>query len=337
MEPGIVQFYIGLNIFFIFISVNFFSTNFTSMKRVLLIMMAGCLSFPLVAQRMLDVVSLSGRYGLPQEYEETYAGTATEFGSINSITAGIRLSNKNMIPISFNHFYFNVQGDPEIPEDLANPIIINGFILRTGWYQRLGNKNAIQILIAPRIMSDFVNLDFNSFQMGGLLTYEKEFNDELTMAFGAMYNQELFGPYLVPLVDLHWQVSSKWRIDGMLPITARVVYSVNDNMSVGFNHFGLITTYYLGAEAYASDYMERTSIDLSLFLRQRLGGNFFVEGMVGRTFGRSYLQYAADQKVPFSLPLVSFGDDRVTESETFKDGMILTLKLVYNITYPAWE
>ncbi len=332
-----MQFYFGLNIFFIFNSVNFYSTNFTAMKRVLLIMLAVCMSFPVFAQRTLDLVSLTGRYGLPQEYKETYSGTATEFGSINSITAGIRLSNKNMIPISFNHFYFNVQGDPEIPEDLANPIVINGFILRTGWYQRFGNGHALQLLIAPRIMSDFKNMDGNSFQMGGVLTYEKEFNDDLTMAFGAIYNQELFGPYLVPLVDLHWQISPKWRIDGMIPVTLRVVYSVNDNMSVGFNHFGLITTYYLGNDSYTGDYMERQSIDLSLFLRQRLGGNFFVEGMVGRTMGRSYKQYAGDQKVSFALPLVTFGDTRVVKNETFGDGMILTLKLVYNISFPAWE
>ena len=307
------------------------------MKRILLILLAAYLSFPVLAQRTLDLVSLTGRYGLPKEYKETYSGTATEFGSINSITAGIRLSNKNMIPISFNHFYFNVQGDPETPEDLANPIVINGFILRTGWYQRFGNGTAIQLLIAPRIMSDFKNLDGNSFQMGGVLTYEKEFSDELTMAFGAIYNQELFGPYLVPLVDVHWQISPKWRIDGMIPVTARVVYSVNENMSVGFNHFGLITTYYLGNDAYAGDYMERQSIDLSLFLRQRLGGNFFVEGMVGRTMGRSYKQYGGDQKVSFALPLVTFGDDREVKNETFNDGMILTLKLVYNIPFPAWE
>ena len=147
------------------------------MKRVLLILMAGCICFPIVAQRMLDVVKLTGRYGLPQEYKEIYGGTATEFGSINTITAGIRLSDRTKIPVSFNHFYFNVQGDPEIPENLANPIIINGFILRTGWYQRFGNGHAIQLLVAPRIMSDFKNLDGNSFQMGGVLTYEKEFHD----------------------------------------------------------------------------------------------------------------------------------------------------------------
>jgi len=332
-----MQFYFGLNIFFIFISVNFCSTNFTAMKRVLLLLIAGSMSFPVLAQRMLDVVKLTGRYGLPQEYKEIYTGKATEFGSINTITAGITLSDKTKIPISFNHFYFNVQGDSEIPENLANPIIVNGFILRTGWYQYFGNGNAIQLMVAPRLMTDFKNVDGNSFQIGGMAVYEKKFREELTMSFGAIYNQELFGPYLVPLVDLHWQVSSKWRIDGMIPITLRVVYSVNDNMSVGFNHFGLVTTYALGHEAYAGDYLERQSIDLSLFLRHRLGGNFFVEGMAGYAVGRKYNQYAGDQKVNFAIPLVKFGDDRVAKNETFKDGMILTLKLIYNLAFPAWE
>ena len=64
---------------------------------------------------------------------------------------------------------------------------------------------------------------------------------------------------------------------------------------------------------YAGDYMERQSIDLSLFARQRLYKNFFIEGMVGRAFGRSYKQYAGDQKVSFAIPLVTFGDDRTAK------------------------
>ncbi len=31
--------------------------------------------------------------------------------------------------------------------------------------------------------------------MGGVVTYDKKFREDLTMSFGAMYNQELFGPY----------------------------------------------------------------------------------------------------------------------------------------------
>lgn len=307
------------------------------MKKLMFFFISLCLIMPLSAQRMLDVVTLTGRYGFPREYMDTYAGTATEFGSINSITAGVSVTNKFKIPISINHFYFNAQGDSEIPEDLANPIVLNGFILRTGIYKYFGNGNAIQVLIAPRLMSDFKNLDGNSFQMGAMFSYEKTFHEDLAMSFGAMYNQELFGPYLVPIVDLHWQVSDRWRIDGMLPITARVAYKVNENMSAGFNHFGLITSYYLGEDAYAGDYMERQSIDLSLFLRQRIAGKFLVEGMVGRTFGRSYKQFAGDQKVNFAIPLVTFGDDRTVKNATFKDGMILTLKLVVSLPYPAWE
>ena len=304
------------------------------MKRLAILLISACIGLPLSAQKTIDILSLSGRYGTPQPYEDTYTTEASESGSINSLTAGFNLSEKTMLAINVNHFYFNVNGDPEIPDDIANPIKINGFILRTGIIQKLGNGRALQVLIAPRLMSDFQNLDGNSFQMGGVITYEKKFREDLTMSFGAMYNQELFGPYLVPLVTLDWQLSEKWNISGMLPVTARVVYKVNENLSAGFNHFGLITTYYLGNENYAGDYMERQSIDLSLFLRQRIHKMVFIEGMVGRTFGRTYKQYEGDQKVDFGIPLVTFGDDRTVKNVTFKDGLILTLKLVVNIPRP---
>ena len=166
------------------------------------------------------------------------------------------------------------------------------------------------------------------------LVMRRNYNDDLTLGFGAMYNQELFGPYMVPLFLLNWQVSSKWNINGMIPVTARVEYKPMDNLTIGFNHFGLITTYYLGDEAYAGDYMERMSIDLSLFARQKLFGPVYLEGMVGRSFARSYKQYEGDQKVTFAIPLVTFGDNRTVKNVTFNDGILLQLKLVINILRP---
>ena len=120
----------------------------------------------------------------------------------------------------------------------------------------------------------------------------------------------------------------------MIPVTAKVHYRVNDGLDVGFNHFGLITSYYLGNEDYAGDYIERQSIDLSLFARQRLFGGIFIEGMIGRAFGREYNQYAGDQKVSFAIPLVAFGDNRTVKNVTFNDGMIFTLKLIFNMKVP---
>jgi len=254
---------------------------------------------------------------------------------INALTYGKKLTPKTMFVINVNHFYFNVKDEAEMPAEIASPIIINGIILRIGIVQEFKNGGELRLLAAPRLMSDFQNLDGNSFQMGGIASYQNDLNSRLNLGFGAMYNQELFGPYMVPLVLLDWQASERWYIEGMIPVTLKVHYRVNDGLDVGFNHFGLITSYALGNEAYEGDYMERQNIDLSLFARQRLYKNLFVEGMVGRTFGRSYTQYEGDQTVSFAIPLVTFGDERTAKNVTFNDGLVFSLKLIFNLKIPT--
>jgi hypothetical protein len=306
------------------------------MKRSALIFLILVFGLSLHAQERgtKDIISISGRYGLGQDYKSTYDGKATEYGMLNSLTAGFKLAPRTMFAININHFYFNVQDEAEMPDDIASPIIVNGFILRAGIIQQFNNGGKLQLLVAPRLMSDFQNLDGNSFQWGGLATYQNDLSEDLNLGFGAMFNRELFGPYLVPLFLLDWKVSERWYIEGMIPVTLKVHYRVNEGLDVGFNHFGLITSYYLGDENYAGDYMERTSIDLSLFARQRLYKNFFIEGMVGRTFGRSYYQFDGDETITFGLPLVSLGDDRTANNVTFNDGLIFTLKLIFNMKVP---
>ena len=155
------------------------------------------------------------------------------------------------------------------------------------------------------------------------------------MSFGAMYNQEFFGPYLVPLVNLDWQISERWSIAGLFPVYGKVKYQVNERLSTGLSHFGLITTYRLGDPEYEGDYIERKSIDETLFARYKLGGNFDVEARVGYALGRSYAQYEADQKVDFSLPLIGFGDDRVQKNVSFHDGAIASLRFIYSVPIPV--
>ncbi len=281
-----------------------------------------------------DVISLSGRYALSSEYKELYDGNAQEIGALNALTYGTKVAPNTKFVINVNHFYFNVKDEQEMPDGIASPINIHGIILRTGIQQTLGNGGMIQALIAPRLMSDFQNVDGNSLQLGGILSYQNDLNENLSLGFGAMYNQEFFGPYLVPIFLLNWQVSERWFIEGMIPVTFKVHYRVNEGLEVGFNHFGLITSYWLGDEEYTGDYMERQSIDLSLFARQRLFSNFYIEAMAGRSFGRGYKQYAGDDKISFGLPLVAFGDERNVKNVTFNDGMIFTVKLIFNMQIP---
>lgn len=274
------------------------------MKRLAFLPIILVFGFALQAQERgtKDILSLSGRYGLPQEYKEVYEGKATEIGMLNSLTAGFKLAPKTMFAINVNHFYFNVKDEAEMPEDIASPIKINGFILRAGIIQEFNNGGKLQVLIAPRLMSDFKNMDGNSFQFGGLLTYQNDLNESLNLGFGAMFNQELFGPYLVPLFLLDWQASERWYIEGMIPVTLKVHYRVNKGLDVGFNHFGLITSYALGDENYAGDYMERQSIDLSLFARQKLYKNFFIEGWWGELWEDLMSSMRATRKLASLYP-----------------------------------
>ncbi len=283
------------------------------------------------SQETLDVFTLSGRYGFPQSYDSIYKSKANEYGAMAALVAPIKMNEKSIWYNSLNYFFFHVGNDEDTPPEIMNPIDLHGIILRTGLYQKFSKDRAVQIFLAPRFMSDFKNVNSDHFQMGALFLYEKKFREGLKMGFGVMYNQEFFGPNLVPLVNLDWQVSDRWSIAGLFPIYGKVKYKVNERFSTGWSHFGLITTYRLGDPAYEGDYMERKSIDETLFARYQLYGNIFLEGRFGYALGRSYAQYEADQKVDFTLPLVGFGDNRIQKNISFHDGFIASVRFIYNV------
>ncbi len=224
-----------------------------------------------------------------------------------------------------------VYNDIRMPAGLANPLSLQAFILQTGLYQKFGNGQGIQLLFAPRFMTDFEDAGRESFQFGGIVMYEKRFHDQLMMRFGAMYNDEMGGHMVIPLVYSDWQINSKWSLVGMWPIFGKINYKVSENFSTGISHFGMITSYSLGHPDYEGDYIERTSIDLALFGRIRVARNFHLEGRLGYSVGRLYEQFDADQTVPFRLSIISFGDERVAKNVLFNPGPIVNLRLVYNL------
>ncbi len=218
-----------------------------------------------------------------------------------------------------------------MPAEVANPIHLHSFILQTGLYQKFDNGRGLLLLVAPRFMTDFEDDAGKGFQFGGLAMYEKKYHDDLLLRFGLMYHDELGGTYLVPIVHTEWQINSKFSLNGMWPIYGKFNYHVNENFTAGISHFGLLTSYRLGNPNYEGDYIERTSIDLSLFGRIRLAGNLHLEGRFGYALGRSYAQYSADQTVPLRITILKFGDERVAKNTEFNPGPIISLRLAYNL------
>ena len=257
------------------------------MKQITIFLILFLVSCGLRGQESLDILTVSGRVGVPQSYDSIYESKASEYGLMLSLVAPIEVNERSIWYNSVNYFYWHVNNDEDTPPEIVNPIDIHGIIIRTGLYQKFSEDRGLQIFLAPRFMSDFNNVDIDHFQMGALVMYEKKYREGLKMGFGAMYNQEFFGPYLVPLVNLDWKISEKWSIVGLFPVYGKVKYQVNERFSAGWSHFGLITTYRLGGPEYQGDYIERKSIDESLFARYKLFGDIYVEGRIGYALGRS--------------------------------------------------
>jgi hypothetical protein len=283
-------------------------------------------------QDRLDLFTLSGSYGFPTAYDSVYEGKGTEKGIMASLAAPARISEKSVWYSSLNYFYWGVENDEEMPRDIMNPIRVHGFILRTGLIQQLNKGRSLQLIFTPRFMTDFKNVNSDHFQLGGIVTYDKKYSEKLKLGFGALFNQEFFGPNLVPLVNIDWKLNDRWSITGMFPVYGKVKYKFSERLDGGWSHFGLVTTYRLGDPDYEGDYIDRRSIDETLYARYRLFGDFFLEGRFGYSLGRSYTQYAANQKVDFTLPLISIGDDRIAKGASIHDGVIASLRLVYSIS-----
>lgn len=288
-------------------------------------------SLSVQAQSSLDLFTISGRFGPSQTAGEPLEGENKELGMLVNLKVPVVLSERSIFYSELSYFNSHVESDQSLPTDVMNPVNLHGFILQTGLVQTLNDKQKLQLLLVPRFMTDFENISSANWQWGGVALFENRYSNKLMMRFGIMYNTEMFGPAVNPLIYIDWQIAPKWSISGMLPIFAKVKYQANDNLSVGLSHFGLVTSYRLGNMAYADDYIERTSIDLTLFARQRIAGNLHVEGRVGYALGRKYIQYAQDQKVDFRVMIFSFGDDRVLKNQMMKTGPIANLRLVYNL------
>ena len=306
-----------------------------NMKRTLvLLLIIGAVSF-VTAQETLDILTVSGHFGTPQPFKDQspYTGETTERGAMVNLTVPIVLNEKQIWYNSLNYMQWNVNNNIDMTDNIANPIKVHGLILRTGLIQKLANGNSIQAFFTPRLMSDFKNIGYKHFQFGGTFIYEKVYHERLKIGYGILYNQEAFGPNIVPLVNLEWKMSERWSMSGLLPIYSKVKYKVNEKLNIGIHHFGLVTSYRLGEEAYQNDYIERRSIDLGLFARYNIAGGIHIEGRYGYSFGRSYAQYNQDNKIDLALPLATIGDDRtqLNESSNFSNGSYAHVRLVYTI------
>lgn len=280
-------------------------------------------------QNSIDLITVSFRHGFSQPIQDA-SGTADENVTLINLKAPVVFSEANIWYNDFTYQSSSVSYSKKFANAI-NPTNLHGFILQSGWVRKIDGSQGFQLLAIPRLMSDLNNVGRKHFQFGGIVMYERKHSKDLTMRYGLMYNREFFGNMFVPLVYLDWSVAPKWKIKGLFPIFTKITYQASEKLELGLSHFGMITSFQVGDENYEGDYIERTSIDLTLFARYRLAGNIHFETRAGYALGRSYKQFAKDDEVDFRVAIFSIGDERTQKNVSFDSGPIIDFRLVYNL------
>ncbi|WP_421889835.1 DUF6268 family outer membrane beta-barrel protein [Marinoscillum sp.] len=283
----------------------------------------------LVKGQSIDLFTLSFKHGFGQPVSGQPANAAENVALLN-LKVPIVFSESTIwySDLTYQGFVVNYG---EGATGVIDPTRLHGVILQTGLVRKLSETTGFQLLLAPRFMSDFQEIDQQHFQLGGIGLFEKKYSERLLMRYGLMYNRELFGHMFVPLVFVNWKLSERWSLNGLLPVFGKLNYQASPRLGMGLSLFGLITSFQLGDPAYDGDYIERKSVDLSVYGRYNMVGNLHLEARFGYALGRSYRQFEEGDEVDFRITIASFGDDRVQQNVDFSAGPIVDVRLVYNL------
>ena len=287
-----------------------------------------CSSF---AQDRFDLFYVAGNYNLMQTTDANPDENG-ELGIMAQLKIPIVFENNNVWYSQIDYQYFSIFN--EYDAATVNPIDkfnVHGFILRTGYIHRFDEKKSLQILFSPRFMTDFNASFSDAVQFGGVLLFEKIKNENYTWKVGALYNQEFFGPYLVPVFDVNWKITSKLRLSGLLPVYGALYMEPSEKVQYGLHFIGITTTYRINEPDFENYYIDRRSIDVSAFTKIHLFDNLFLTGRAGYSLSRDYGLFAEDEKITLGLPLVNIGDDRTRANEEFGGSPFIHLRLTYSI------
>lgn len=291
-------------------------------KRKLLLSIIAVLIYGCVnAQKYTDLISVSEQYSLANGYkfgnekcdvhDQTFAAKAP-----------LKINSKDYLLVGFsaNHLQF-------VGNIFPGGSSFTALTMQLGYIGNFGRYNLTAVAL-PKISGDFAEITHRDFQMGGLLVLSVKYTDKLKLKYGCYYNQEFFGPLIVPIIGLDWKVNEKLRVFGNLPITATAEYEISNRFSAGL-FFNANSMSYLYDKP--QQYIHKTTQEISAFGDVYFTKNMVLQTKFGYTIGRKYDLFNLSDKLDANL-IVKIGDHRPQmNNNSLNNGFIGELKLIFRV------
>lgn len=284
-------------------------------------------SFLAVSQNYVDLVKLEYTT-TPQNYF-VVGNESTNLHKINgNLTLPIKLKSGHSILTGMVFDQFTTSLVP-----LSEQEIFSAYTFKLGANIKHSKKWSTTALLLPKLASNFIEpITGKDFQLGILALAKNQKSEHFNHKFGAYFNTDRFGPFLVPLFGGYYQ-KNKWEIDAIIPSYTIINYSLISNLQIGANWRATVRSYNRQGPVIAiydaPFYVHHLSNEMAGHLQYEPIKGIIVRGMAGFSLGRSFRVYEDDDVIDFGLSLFRFGDDRIPLNVDFENGVFYRAEVAY--------
>jgi hypothetical protein len=122
--------------------------------------------------------------------------------------------------------------------------------------------------ISPKLNSDFENIDSRHFQIGGMFIFFKERKQDFFWQFGMIYNQDTYGPFVMPLFGIDWQINANDYFAALLPAYLIYEHCFGERIYAGFELELSGETFRLGGSEYENSFISQVGENKLTFLTE---------------------------------------------------------------------
>ena len=211
------------------------------MRATRTIILVFCLSLTvlnLTAQPFFDMLNIYGQWSGPTIDN---AKDSTTFESkFFSADLSVPLRFKKDI-LLINPSYSNLSAKPEFSKTIDMQSLLLSLIYVKQWKNEKAKTSFV--LISRANNDPALKIQNNSAQLGGAILQTYIRSEKLKYKFGAYYNSEFFGPFILPLAGIDWNVSDRLNIFGVLPGSMNLEYILSKRIHAGIAFRSITNSY----------------------------------------------------------------------------------------------
>lgn len=119
--------------------------------------------------------------------------------------------------------------------------------LNVSWQKNIKDNAQFYLFSQFGFYSDFIDLSTEDFRYSAGFRYVLRHNDKLQTGWGMAYSRQYFGHQLNPFFSIEYDISSKLRLSGLLPIRPKLTYTLSENVFLSSEISGSAGSYRLSA------------------------------------------------------------------------------------------